>query len=122
MCAQVKKKAQPQKAQLQKAPEKLTLKNEATKSLQPLPQSRPQTCTVQTLKMSKTTAAGEGSRHCERCVGVCVCVLCAPLYCKWDLKNWHSHLSGAARLSQTNEGPVPQSEIDISFSTSRGIF
>lgn len=57
-----------------------------------------------------------------RALGVCTCacVLCAPLYCKWDLKNWHSHLSGAARLSQTNEGPASQSEIDVSFSTSRG--
>lgn len=71
--------------------------------------------------------------HCWRCLehrgwgkvadALCmvrVCVFCVNSYCKWDLKNWHSHLSSAPHLSQTNEGPEPQSEIDISFWTSRG--
>lgn len=57
----------------------------------------------------------------KRQMRCCVCVFCVNSYCKWDLKNWHSHLSSALRLSQTNEGPEPQSEIDISFSTSQGI-
>lgn len=53
---------------------------------------------------------------------VCVCMFCVNSYCKWDLKNWHSHLSSAPHLSQTNEGLESQSEIDISFWTSQGIF
>lgn len=61
----------------------------------------------------------EGSGRCSAVHSVRVCV---NSYCKWDLKNWHSHLSSAPHLSQTNEGPEPQSEIDISFWTSQGIF
>lgn len=44
------------------------------------------------------------------------------LYCKWLLKNWHSHLANTSHLSQTNEGLVLQSEIDISLWTSTRIF
>lgn len=65
------------------------------------------------------TEAGESGRY-SAVRGVCV--FCVNSYCKWDLKNWHSHLSSTLHLSQTNEGPEPQSEIDISFWTSQGIF
>lgn len=44
------------------------------------------------------------------------------LYCKWLLKNWHSHLENTSHLSQTNEGLALQSEIDISLWTSTRIF
>ncbi len=44
------------------------------------------------------------------------------LYCKWLLKNWHSHLANTSHLSQTNEGLALQSEIDISLWTSTRIF
>lgn len=50
-----------------------------------------------------------------RCCGVCS-------YCKWLLKNWHSHLVNTSHLSQTNEDPALQSEIDISLWTSYRIF
>ena len=59
-----------------------------------------------------------------QCVWVCACVcvcVCAIVYCKWVLKNRRSHVSHAARLVRTNEGPAPQSEIDISSGTSLGI-
>lgn len=62
------------------------------------------------------------SGRCSAVRGMCACVFCVNSYCKWDLKNWHSHLSSTPHLSQTNEGPEPQSEIDISFWTSVGIF
>lgn len=99
------------------------LNSQLLTELQLLPQSRqvPQ-CRLHCRRHQCLKHRGWGKWQ-MLCSIVCVCVcVCLNSYCKWDLKNWHSHPSSAPHLSQTNEGPEPQSEIDISFWASQGIF